>query len=165
MKDFTCLTGAGQTVTFPSRALPEQDRWTVKNAENGPVEWAFDSVRRGGRVSTTSTPDGRIIATAFGDNTVSCRESSTGAEIFRYTGEAAPRTLAFSGDGRTLVAASESGVVELRSLATGSRIVLPLSEATRKNGSLHLAFSPDGTRVATTEWAIPGGPRLSPSGT
>ena len=156
-KDYTCLTGAGQTVTFPSRSLPEQDRWALKNAENGHVEWAFDAVRSGGRVSTASTPNGRIIATAFGDNTVSCRESSTGAEIFRYKGEAAPRTLALSGDGRTLVAASAVGVVELRSLATGSRVVLPLSEAPRKNGSLHIAFSPDGTAVATTEWAIPGG--------
>ena len=27
----------------------------------------------------------------------------------------------------------------------------------RKSASLHLTFSPDGTRLATTEWAIPGG--------
>ncbi len=120
-------------MTFTSRPAPEQDRWTVKNAENGHVEWAFDSARRGGRVLTASTPDGRIVATAFGDNTVSCRESSTGGSYSGTLSEAPLRTLALSADGRTLVAACESGVVELRSLATGRRVVLPISEAPRKN--------------------------------
>ena len=153
----TCLTDAGQIVTFPSAPLPEQDRWTSKDAETGHIEWAFDSARLGGRVLTACTPDGRIVAAAFGDNIVSCRESKTGRELFRYTSESPLRGLALSTDGRTLVAACESGVVELRSLATGRRVALSISDVPRQNPSLQLAFSPDGTRLATTEWAIPGG--------
>ena len=156
-QDYTCLTGAGQIVTFTSAPLPEQDRWTLKDAETGHIEWAFDSARLGVRVLTAFTPDGRIVAAAFGNNTVSCRESSTGRELFRYTSESPLRALALSTDGRTLVAACESGVVELRSLATGRRVALSISDVPRQNPSLHLAFSPDGTRLATTEWAIPGG--------
>ncbi len=153
----TFLTGAGEVVTFTRATLPEQDRWTVKDAENGRIEWAFDSARFGARVLTASTPDGRIVAAGFDDKAVSCRESSTGRELFRYTSESPLRSLALSADGRTIVAACESGVVELRSIATGRRVTLSISGGPRQNPSLHLAFSPDGSRVATTEWAIPGG--------
>jgi len=155
--DYTCLSDAGQIVTFKSAPLPEQDRWTLKDAETGHVEWAFDSARFGVRVLTAFTADGRIVAAAFGNNVVSCRESSTGRELFRYTSESQLRALALSPDGRTLIAACESGVVELRSLAAGWRCALSISGARRQNPSLHLAFSPDGTRLATTEWAVPGG--------
>ena len=106
---------------------------------------------------TAFTPDGRVVAAAFGNNAVSCRESSTGRELFRYTSESPLRALALSADGRTLVAACESGVVELRSLATSKRVALSISEVPTMNANLRFAFSPDGTRLATTEWAIPGG--------
>ncbi len=86
-RDYTCLTDAGQIVTFTSAPLPEQDRWTLKDAETGQIEWAFDSARLGARVLTAFTPDGRIVAAAFGNNAVSCRESSTGRELFRYTSD------------------------------------------------------------------------------
>jgi eukaryotic-like serine/threonine-protein kinase len=154
--DYTCLTGAGQILTFKSTPLPEQDRWTPKDPETGHVEWAFDSARFGVQVLTTFTPDGRVVAAAFGNSTVSCRESSTGRELFRYSSESPLRALALSSDGRTLFAACASGAVELRSLTTGSRVALALSDVPRKNASLHLASSPDGTKLATTEWAIPG---------
>jgi eukaryotic-like serine/threonine-protein kinase len=156
-RDYTCLTDAGQIVTFTSAALPEQDRWTLKNGDTEHIEWAFDSARLGVQVLTAFTSDGRIVAAAFGNNVVSCRESSTGRELFRYTSESPLRALALSTDGRTLLAACESGVVELRSLATGRRIALSISDFPRKRANLHLAFSPDGNRLATTEWAIPGG--------
>jgi eukaryotic-like serine/threonine-protein kinase len=156
-QDYTCLTDVGQLVTFTGATLTEQDRWTPKDAKAGHFQWAYDSARLGARVSTTFTPDGHVVATAFGNNTVSCRESSTGRELLRYTSEEPARTLALSTNGRTLVAAYESGVVELRSLVTGRRTTLPISDVPRKKARLRLAFSPDGTRLATTEWAIPGG--------
>ena len=156
-RDHTCLTAAGQIVTFTSGPLPEQDHWTLKDAADGRIEWSFDAARFGGRVLTACTPDARVVAAAFGNNAVCCRETSTGRELFRYTSESPLRALALSPDGRTVIAACESGLVELRSLATGSRVALSISEVPRKNPSLHLAFSPDGTRLATTEWAIPGG--------
>ena len=49
LADYTCLTDAGQIVTFKSAPLPEQDRWTLKDAETGHIEWAFDSARFGAR--------------------------------------------------------------------------------------------------------------------
>jgi WD40 repeat protein len=156
-RDYTCLTDAGQIVTFISAAIPEQDRWTLKNGDTDHIEWAFDPARLGVQILTAFTSDGRIVAAAFGNNVVSCRESSTGRELFRYTSESPLRALALSTDGRTLLAACESGVVELRSLATGRRVALSISDVPRKDANLHLAFSPDGNRLATTEWAIPGG--------
>ena len=155
----TYLTGAGQTVTFTSAPLPEQDRWTLKDAEAGHIEWAFDSARFGGQVLTAFTPDGRIVAAAFGKSVVSCREASTGIELFRYTSTSPLRALSLSANGGSLVAASESGVVELCSLATRRRFTLSISDVPRKNANLHFAFSPDGTRLATSEWAVPGGAR------
>jgi eukaryotic-like serine/threonine-protein kinase len=153
----TCLTGAGQIVAFTSAPLPEEDRWTAKDAPPGQIEWAFDSARFGDRVLTAFTPYGRIVAAAFGNTVVSCRESSTGRELLRYRSESPLRALALSTDGSTLVAVRESGVVELRSLNTGRRVALSVSDTARQNPSLRLAISPDGTRLATTEWAIPGG--------
>jgi eukaryotic-like serine/threonine-protein kinase len=159
-KDHTCLTAAGQIVTFASVRLPNQDRWTVKDAETGHIEWAFDSARFGTHVLTALTPDGRIVAAAFGNSTVSCREVGTGSELFGYTSESPVRALALSNDGRNLVAACESGVVELRSLATGRRVALSISDVPRPNPSLRLAFAPDGKLVAASEWAKRGGTTL-----
>ena len=156
-RDYTCLTTAGQIVTFTSAPLPEQDRWTLKDSATGHVEWAFDSTRLGSPVLTAFSRDGLIVAAAFANNVVSCRESSTGRELFRYASESPLRALALSPDHRTLVAACESGVVETRSLETGRRCALSIGEVRRQNPSLHLGFSPDGTRLATTEWAVPGG--------
>jgi eukaryotic-like serine/threonine-protein kinase len=156
-QDHACLTDAGQIVTFKSAPLRESDRWTLQDAKTGQIEWAFDSGRFGGGVLTATTPDGCVMAAAFGNNTVSCRDSSTGKELFRYTSESPLRALALSSDGRTLVAACESGVVEVRSLATGRRVALSISDVPRQKPILHLAFSPDGTKLATTEWAVPGG--------
>ena len=128
-RDDTCLTDAGQIVTFTSAAATRTRPLDAERSRRpATIEWAFDSARFGAPVLTAFTPDGRIVAAAFGNNVVSCRESSTGKELFRYTSESPLRTLALSPDGRTLVAACESGVVELRSLATGRRIALSISD-------------------------------------
>jgi eukaryotic-like serine/threonine-protein kinase len=156
-EDHTCLTDAGQIVTFKSAPLADQDRFRSLDAEAGQFEWAFDSARFGPSVLAAAAPGGRVVAAVLGNNTVSCRESTTGRELFRYTSESPVRALALSPDGRNLIAACESGVVELRSLATGRRIALSISDVPRINANLKLAFSPDGTRLATTGWAMPGG--------
>jgi WD40 repeat protein/serine/threonine protein kinase len=156
-RNHTFVTNAGQIVTFPIATLPEQQRWTANDANADLVEWAFDSARLGDRVLTASTPDGRIIAAALGNNLVSCREAKTGRELLRYMSVSPLRVLVVSADGRTLAAACESGTVELRSLAGDSQSAFTISKARRHNPSLHLAFSPKGDKLATTEWAIPGG--------
>jgi WD40 repeat protein len=156
-KDLTCLTPAGQMVTFTRVPLPEQDRWTANDGETGRIEWAFDSARFNDRVLTAFTPDGRIIAAALGNTTVSCRELETGRELFRYTSESPLRTLALSGDGRALVAVCESGVVELHSLVTGRRAPLSISGFPGHNLGIHFAFSTDGELLAATERSSSGG--------
>ena len=155
--DYSCLSQAGQVVTFLSTPLSHQDRFRFTDAETGHIEWAFDSARFGNQVLSTFTPDGRVVAAAFGKNTVSCRETSTGRELFRFTSESPLRALALSSDGRALMGACESGVVELHSLATGRKLPLSISDVPRTGASLRFAFSPDGSRLATTEWAVPGG--------
>jgi WD40 repeat protein len=156
-QDGMCVAETGRIVTLRSVPLREPDRWTSKDEESGLIEWAFDSARFGDHGLVASTPDGRIIAAAFGNQTVSCRESATGRELLRYANESPLRALALSPDGRTLLSSCESGAVELRTLATGRRVTLPISESRRENPSLHFAFSPEGNRLATTEYAIPGG--------
>jgi WD40 repeat protein len=151
------LTDAGQIVTFPCTPLGAPDRWTTKDADTRHFEWAFDSARKGNRKCIACSPDGRVIAAAIGDDTVCCRESSTGRELLRYTSKSPLLRLALSTDGGTLVAACESGAIELRSLATGRRVALVKTEVRRQNPSLHLAFSPNGAKLATTDWAVPGG--------
>jgi eukaryotic-like serine/threonine-protein kinase len=153
----TCLTAAGQIVALKSVPLTAQDRWTPQDADSGHVEWAFDSARFADRVLTAFTPDGSIVAAAFGNHVVSCRESATGKELFRYTSPSPLRLLNLSADGRTLITVSESGGVEVCSLLTGKRLALAISAVPRKNAVFRLAFSPDGTRLATSEWAVPGG--------
>jgi eukaryotic-like serine/threonine-protein kinase len=156
--DHTFVTDAGQVVSFTSARLAEADRCTLPAAATGHIEWAFDSARFGTRVLTASTPDGRVIAAAFGPNTVSCREMSTGSELLRYTSESPLRSLALSSDGHTVAAFCESGLVELRSLASGTRVALAIAASSMGNSRLCLAFSPDASKVATTVWGIPGGP-------
>ena len=151
------LRHAGQIVAFKSVPLVEQDRWTRKDADSGQVEWAFDSARFDDRVLTAFTPDGSIVAAAFGNHVVSCRESGSGKELFRYTSPSPLRLLNLSTDGRTLITVSESGSVELCSLGTAKRLALAISEVPRKDARFRFAFSPDGTRLATSEWAVQGG--------
>ena len=49
-RDYTCLNDAGQIVTFKTVPRPEQNRWTLKDADSGEFEWALDSVRSGASV-------------------------------------------------------------------------------------------------------------------
>jgi eukaryotic-like serine/threonine-protein kinase len=152
-----CLTDAGQVVAFAAAPSPEADRWTPNDAGAGPIEWAFDAARFRARPLAASSADGRVIAAAFGNREVSCREAGTGRELCRYTSPIPLRSLALSPDGRTIAAVCESGVLELRTLATGKRVTVSMSAIPKRNASLHLAFSPDGSKLATSDWAIRGG--------
>jgi WD40 repeat protein len=105
---------------------------------------------------TASSGDGRIAATVFGGKTVSCRETKSGRLLCRYDSESPLLALALSAQGRSLAAASEAGIVEIRSLETGRRVVLSIGAAARMNPDLNLAFSPDGTLLATSEWDVSG---------
>jgi eukaryotic-like serine/threonine-protein kinase len=157
-KDHTVLTDAGQIVRFVSTPMADPDRFAVLDAATSQIEWTFDRARFGTRVLAASTPDGRIIAAAFGPGMVSCRESSSGRELLRYTSSSPLRSLALSSNGRTVAALCESGIVELRSLPTGNRVELAIAANSTADSRLCLAFSPDASKVATSEWNIPGQP-------
>ena len=156
-RDYSCLTPAGQIVTFVARPQSGPDCFTIPDDEVSHAEWVFDPIETGKILQTAFTPDGRIVAAAFGMKVVSCRDMKTGAELLRYTSESPVRELALSADGRTLAAACQSGIVELRSLTTDRRTLIAVSAAPRKEVTARMAFSPDGTKLATSEWGIPGG--------
>ena len=103
------------------------------------------------------TADGKTVAAVLGTKVVSCRDMKTGRELYRYVSDSLIRCLALSADGRTLAAACQSGVVELRSLSSDRRVPITVSTTSRQNATTRMAFSPDGTKLATSEWGIPGG--------
>ena len=124
-QDRLCLTASGQVLAFTSAPLIQREFCTRNRPDLGQVEWTFDHARLGVPTLTASTLDGRILAAAFRNNVVSCWETTTGTVAFRGTFDSPPRTLALSTDGRTLVTATATGVVELCSLTTGRRICAP----------------------------------------
>ena len=111
-----------------------------------------------GAVSSVSfSPDGRTIASASADDTVTLRDIATGTLLHTLRGyRDVVTSVAFAPDGRTLATASLDGTVGLWNVATGTRI-LTLHDhaggvwdvAFGKNGTLLASAGADGTVVLT----------------
>jgi WD40 repeat protein/transcriptional regulator with XRE-family HTH domain len=113
---------------------------------------------RGKLYSIAFSPDGKQLATAGEAGLVTLWEAITGEALHTFTEEGEPvaiYALSFSSDGKRLATASADGSVRVWDLATAQisltiPIQLTLPPDTFTIFNIHdVAFSPDGTRLAT----------------
>ena len=99
------------------------------------------------------SPDGKLLATADGDDTVRLWNPATGRAVGLplHTGNHGAATgVAFSPDGKLLAGADEDGTVPLWNPATGQPVGTPLP-AGLDGGVTDVAFSPDGNLLASAD--------------
>ena len=101
--------------------------------------------------SAAFSPDGKIIASAGGDNSVRLWDATTGMSVGEPMMHDSPViSVAFSPDGKIIASAGTDKTVQLRDAKTGKSIVEPLGE-TIWHGSMvtSVAFSPNGKIIAS----------------
>ncbi|MDX2042062.1 MAG: protein kinase [Acidobacteriota bacterium] len=97
--------------------------------------------------SVTYSPDGKLLATAGGDQLIKIWNAETGQELGTLAGHQGEIwKLAFSPDGRTLASGSRDRTIRFWDVATGRE----LSRLDAHSDSVYsVAFSPDGRRLAS----------------
>jgi len=102
----------------------------------------------GGVASVAFSPDGKLLATAGGDNLVRLLDLATGKEMHRLEGHSGfIRTVVFSPDGKLLVSAGNGPAALLWDTATGKEV---RQFGRHRNGFRLAAFSPDAKTLVTT---------------
>jgi RNA polymerase sigma factor (sigma-70 family) len=91
------------------------------------------------------SPDGKLLASAGGDNVLHLSETTTGNELRNVDAEEG--CVAFSPDGKTVAVGNHSGTVTLWETAT-LKEQATLKPAAPSSTSFCLAYSPDGTLLA-----------------
>src|SRR5271166_2105352 len=105
-------------------------------------------ISRGSQVrSIAISPDGRSLASGFGDNTIRLWDLASGKELRRLEGHTNKvRSVAFAPDGRSLASGSEDNTIRLWDLPSGK-------EMRRLEGHTGIvssvAFAPDGRSLAS----------------
>ena len=99
------------------------------------------------------SPDGKLLAAAYGDGTVRlwnpATQQAVGAPIPAATSPEGVFSMAFSPDGKLLAITSDSGTVRLWNPATGQAVGASLPADTAPiEGVTSVAFSPDGRLLA-----------------
>ena len=107
----------------------------------------------GGVTGAAFSPDGKLLATAYGDGTVRlwnpATEQAVGAPLRAGTGTVSgAAAVAFSRNGKLLATADADGTVRVWNPAGGQG---PLTTYTVVGGVNGLAFSPDGKLLATAD--------------
>jgi serine/threonine protein kinase/WD40 repeat protein len=99
----------------------------------------------GAAASAAFSPDGRMLAT--GADRVQLWDAATGARKFKVPHEWHVTVVAISPDGKMLATGSNDGTVKVRVVASGKEL---RTLKAHSPGDLSLAFSPDGTILATS---------------
>ena len=137
----------GRTVTTGTRFTI-----TLWDAATGRVLKKLNAMKEYGAYSIAPSPDGRMIATASGDEgNVRLLDIATDRELKVLEGQGSPVIgIAFSPDMRFLATASGDDTAWLRDVATG-RLLKTLKVTRQYPEEVNsVAFSPDGRFLATT---------------
>jgi WD40 repeat protein/serine/threonine protein kinase len=163
----------------PSDIAFSSDGTRLTSLENGRTVvrvWELDGGREIARVAikpswnnSNLSPDGRYVAEAGTDGTLTVRETSGGAEAGRLSipPEKTPR-FAFSADGLRLAQADFDGSLTVHDWAGGRKLFSVPGDGGRRDW-LTMALSPDGRRLACwvpkpksiAIWDVTGGELLS----
>jgi WD40 repeat protein/DNA-binding SARP family transcriptional activator len=110
-----------------------------------------------GATGVAYSPDGDHLATGSEDGNVNIYDARTGRRVLVLRGHTGwVNAVDFSPDGSRLASAADDGTVRIWDTASGVEVIT-LDES---GNNTDVAFSPDGTMVATTNYAFTGRTRI-----
>lgn len=149
----TSLDHDGERIAVPAE---EGDRAYVADVSTGAVQVTLEAPGAGYMRIVRFSPDGRSIAAGAEDGVVRVWDAETGARRFHVDGGSGGyNALTWSADGRRLAAGSIDGTAYVWDVRDGeARRLAALSAEDTQHGVQGVAFSPDGSLLATGDIAI-----------